>query len=244
MFPTTGPEASFTVVLVAIPVFSASQLLIPMCFGMRLAQEERDRHIRGLAIVWPVLLLGALTLPALARKVRAELGMSGSSSPWFLWIGAAVAGLFIRATAVEAARAARSEVRLRAVAAELLQDAQPLRTSKAADAQSAQNWLDEVQEALDAGRGRTAVRWLRHALRRAEDTADLDAGQGADAIVVPLHRLRQRVDEIDETTGPFSGDRGPRSLVRGLRRFCLAATFIGTGASAFGAVLQVMQLGE
>ncbi|MEU9286414.1 hypothetical protein AB0D57_17260 [Streptomyces sp. NPDC048275] len=88
---------------------------------------------------------------------------------------------------------------------ELLQDAQPLRTvlgaSTTDDAQSAQNWLDEAQEALAAGRGRTAVCYLR----RAEDAARRDAGRGVDATLAPFDTIRQRVDEIDETAGPFSG---------------------------------------
>jgi hypothetical protein len=198
MFPTTGPEASLTVVLVVVPVFSASQMLIPMCFGTRPEQEERDRHVRALTVAWPILLLFAVGAPPVYRRVRAELGTGSSSSPWYLWTCAAVAALLITATAVEAVRAARAEARLRPVAEELLQDAQPLRTvlgaSKADDAQSAQYWLDEAQEALAAGRGRTSVRYLRHALRCA-----------VDATVVPFDSLRQRVDEIDETAGPFSG---------------------------------------
>jgi hypothetical protein len=88
------------------------------------------------------------------------------------------------------------------VAAGLFQDAQPLRTwlgaSKADDAQSAQNWLEEAQVALASGRGRTAVRYVR----RAEDTARLDAGRGEDATVIPFEGLRHRVDEIDTSAGP------------------------------------------
>lgn len=209
MFPTTGPEASFTIRLVAVPVYSAAQLLIPMSFGTRLEQEERKRHVLGLAVAWPILLLGGLMMNAAARKARAELGMGRSSSPWYLWICATAAVLLITATAVEAIHAARSEVQLRPVAADLLQDAQPLRawldTCKTDDAQSAQNWLDEAPEAIAAGRGRTAVRYLRHALRRAEDNPHFDAGRGVEAAVVSLDSLRQRVDEIDESAGPFSG---------------------------------------
>lgn len=209
MLPTTGPEASFTVVLVALPVFSASQLLIPRCFGTRPEQEVWDRHLRGLAIAWPILLLGALTLPELSRRARADLGMGSDSSPWYLRIGAAVAALLIIATAVESVRAARAEVKLRPAAKELLQDAKPLRIwlggSTADDAHSAQIWLDEAQNALASGRGRTAVRYLHHAVRRAEDATRADAGTGTDATVAPLDSLRQRVDEVDESAGPFSG---------------------------------------
>ncbi|MEH0433843.1 hypothetical protein QBB34_47630 [Streptomyces stelliscabiei] len=190
-------------------MFSALQLLIPMCFNTRLEQEERNRHVRWLAIFWPILLLGSVALSALASKVRAELGAGSNSSPWFLWIAAAVATLLIIVTTVEAIRAARAEARFRPAAAELLQDAQHLRTVLSAsdtdDAQSAQNWLDEAQEALTAGRGRTAVRYLRHALRRSEDTAGRRAVRAADADAVRLDGLRRRVDEIDGTTGPFSG---------------------------------------
>ncbi|MEU5297835.1 hypothetical protein [Streptomyces umbrinus] len=209
MLPTTGPEASFTVVLVAMPVISALHLLIPRCFGTRSEQEVWDRHMRALAIVWPILLLGALTMHALSGRVRAELGMGSSSSPWYLWISAAVAALFVTATAVKSVRAARAEAQLRPVAEELLQSAQPLRTwlgaSEADDAQLAQVWLDEAQEAFNAGRGRTSVRYLRHALRRAEDTARHEAARGKGAAVIPLDNVRHRVDQVDESAGPFSG---------------------------------------
>ncbi|WP_369386193.1 hypothetical protein AB5J72_00060 [Streptomyces sp. CG1] len=84
------------------------------------------RHVRSLAIAWPILLLGALTLPAMARKARVELDMESSSSPWYLWICAAVAALFVTATAVQTARAARAEVRLRPLAGELLESIRPL----------------------------------------------------------------------------------------------------------------------
>lgn len=73
------------------------------------------------------------------------------------------------------------------------------------EAQSAQYWLDEAQEALDVGRGRTSVRYLRHALRRAEDTARHDAERGGDAAVVLFDSLCHRVDQADESAGPFSG---------------------------------------
>lgn len=73
------------------------------------------------------------------------------------------------------------------------------------EAQSAQHWLDEAQEALDAGRGRTSVRYLRHALRRAEDTARHDAERGGDAAVVLFDSLCHRVDQADESAGLFSG---------------------------------------
>jgi hypothetical protein len=210
MFPTTGPEASFTVVLVAMPVFSALQLLIPRCFGTRLEQEMRDRYIRWLAIAWPVVLLGTLTLGVLSRRARADLGMPGSpTSTWPLWTCTAVAGFLVTAAAAESVRAARAEAKLRPVAEELLQDAQPLQTwlgmSTADEAQSAQYWLDEAEEALDAGRGRTSVRYLRHALRHAEDTARHDAERGVDAAVVMFDSLRHRVDQADELAGPFSG---------------------------------------
>ncbi|WP_328349106.1 hypothetical protein OG800_49080 [Streptomyces sp. NBC_00445] len=182
MLPTTGPEASFTVVLVAVPAYS--QLLIPLCFGTRLERELHRRHVLGLAVAWPILLLGGLMMNAATRRARAELGMGSSSSPWYLWICATVAVLLITATAVEAVRAARSESQLRPVAEALLQNAQPLRASlgvsKADAAHSAQIWLDEAQEALAAGRGRTAVRYLRHALGHAEDTVRDDDGRVVD----------------------------------------------------------------
>ncbi|MGW3954702.1 hypothetical protein ACWEKM_28065 [Streptomyces sp. NPDC004752] len=209
MLPTTGPEASFTVVLVAVPAYSASQLLIPLCFGTRLERELRKRHVLGLAVAWPILLLGGLMMNAATRRARAELGMGSSSSSWYLWICATVAVLLITAAAVEAVRAARSEAQLRPVAEELLQDAHPLRmwlgASTADDARSALNWLDEAQEALASGRGRTAVRYLHHAVGRAEDAACGGAGQGVDATVVPFDSLRQRVNTVDESAGPFSG---------------------------------------
>ncbi len=208
MFPTTGPEASLMVVLVAVPVYSASQLLIPLSFGTRPEQEVRKRHVLSLAVAWPILLVGGLMMNAAARKARAELGMGSSSSPWYLWICATVAVLLIAATAVDAVRTARAEARLRPDAEDLLQTAQLLRASlsvsRADAAQSAQHWLDEAQEALAAGRGRTAVRYLRHALDHAEDTAR-DDGRVVDAAVVPLDSLRQRVEEIEELAGPFSG---------------------------------------
>uniref|UniRef100_A0AAU2AH28 Integral membrane protein n=1 Tax=Streptomyces sp. NBC_00093 TaxID=2975649 RepID=A0AAU2AH28_9ACTN len=208
MFPTTGPEASLTVVLVAVPVYSASQLLIPLFFGARPEQEVRKRHVLALAVAWPILLFGGLMMNAAAREVRAELGMGSSSSPWYLWICATIVMLLITATAVDAVRTARTEVQLRPVAEDLLHTAQLLRASlgvSTADAaQGAQHWLDEAQEALAAGRGRTAVRYLHHALDHAEDAAR-DDGRIADAAVVPLDSLRQRVEEIEELTGPFSG---------------------------------------
>ncbi|MBK6019401.1 hypothetical protein [Streptomyces sp. MBT53] len=210
MFPTTGLEASFTVALVAIPVFNILQLLIPRCFGTSLEQELRDRYIRWLVIFWPVLLLGTVSLGVPSRRARADLGMPGGpTSTWPLWTCTAVAALFVTATAAESVRAARAEARLRPVAEELLQDAQQLQTwlgmSTADEAQSAQYWLDEAQEALDARRGRTSVRYLRHALRRAEDTARHDAERVVDAAVVPFDDLRHRVDQADELVGPFSG---------------------------------------
>jgi hypothetical protein len=42
ILPTTGPEASFTVVFVAMPGISALHLLIPTCFGTRSEQEVND----------------------------------------------------------------------------------------------------------------------------------------------------------------------------------------------------------
>jgi small-conductance mechanosensitive channel len=210
MLPTTGPEASLTVVLVAVPLFTAVETLLPRCFGARPDLEERNRHVRTLAIAWPILLVGALTLPLMARKARTELDMGSNSSPWYLWICAAVAGLFLTAMAVSAGLAARSEVTLRTVAAELLKDVHPLRevlsTSEHPDARSAHAWLDEAQEALDAGRGRTAVRYLRHAMTCAE-YARLDTAGSEDAIVIPipLDRIRQRVEETEMKAGPFTG---------------------------------------
>jgi hypothetical protein len=177
MLPTTGPEASLTVVLVAVPLFTAVETLLPRCFGTRLDHEVLKHRVRQLAIAWPILLLGALTLPAMARKARAELDMGSSSSSWYLWICAAVAVLFITVTAVGTARAARAEVRLRPVADEYLSDLRPLhatlRNATDPEAQEARAWLDEAQAALDNGRGRTSVRYLRHALTRAV------SGQGA-----------------------------------------------------------------
>jgi hypothetical protein len=209
MLSTTGPEASLTVVLAAVPLFTAIETLLPRCFGTRLDPQERDRHLRALAIAWPILLVGALTLPLLARKVRAEVDTGSSSSPWYLWICAAAAGVFITARAVAAGQAARSEVRLRPVAAELLKDVQPLHevlsASEHPDARSANGWLDEAQEALDAGRGRTAVRYLRHAMICAQYTQGHDAAGSEDATVIPLDRIRRRVDETEMTAGPFSG---------------------------------------
>jgi hypothetical protein len=209
MLPTTGPEASLTVVLVAVPLFTAIETLLPRCFGARPDPQERNRHVRALGLAWPILLVAALTLPHMAQKARTELDMGSSSSPWYLWICAAVAGVVITITVVGTGRAARSEVKLRPAAAELLKDVQPLRgvltASEHPDARSAHGWLDEAQEALDAGRGRTAVRYLHHAMTRAKYAAGLDAAGSEDATVIPLDRIRQRVDETDAAAGPFSG---------------------------------------
>ncbi|MFJ4428423.1 hypothetical protein [Streptomyces bobili] len=135
--------------------------------------------------------------------------MGSNSSPWYLWICAAAAGVFITIAAVGVGRAARSEVKLRPAAAELLTDVQPLRgiltASEHPDARSAHGWLDEAQEALDAGRGRTAVRYLRHAMTCAKHMADLGAAGSEDATVSPWGRSRQRVDETDAAAGAFSG---------------------------------------
>ncbi|MFG3517524.1 hypothetical protein [Streptomyces bobili] len=195
--------------LVAVPLFTAVETLLPRCFGARLDPQERNRHVRILTIGWPILLVGALTLPLMAQKARTELDMGSNSSPWYLWICAAVAGVFITIAAVGVGREARSEVKLRPVAAELLKDIQPLReiltASEHPDARSAHGWLDEAQEALDAGRGRTAVRYLHHAMTRAKYAPDLDAARSEDATVIPLDRIRQRVDETDAEAGPFSG---------------------------------------
>ncbi|MFM9707839.1 hypothetical protein [Streptomyces galilaeus] len=191
--------------LVAAPLFSAVETLLPRCIGARLGPKERNRHIRILAIGWPILLDGALTLPLMAHKARTELDMGSNSSPWYLWICAAAAGV----AAVGVGRAARSEVRLRPAAAELLTDVQPLReiltASEHPDARTAHGWLDEAQEALDAGRGRTAVRYLRHAMTWAKHMPDLGAAGSEDATVSPWGRIRQRVNETDAAAGPFSG---------------------------------------
>ena len=96
------------------------------------------------------------------------------------------------------------------MAAELLKAVHPLRedlsTSEHPDVRSAHAWLDEAQAALDAGRGRTAVRYLRHAMIRVE-YARLDTAGSDDAIVIPipLDRIRQRVAETDMRAGPFIG---------------------------------------
>ncbi|MCQ8833825.1 hypothetical protein [Streptomyces malaysiensis] len=112
----------------------------------------------------------------------------------------------LTATGVEAVRVARSEVRLRPAAEDPLQDAQSLGASlgvsTAGAAQSAQHRFDE---ALAAGRGRTVVRHLRHALGHAEETARGDDGRVVDAVVVPFDSLRKRVDESHESAGSFSG---------------------------------------
>jgi hypothetical protein len=209
MLPTTGPEASLTVVLVAVPLFTAVETLLPRCFGTRPDNEVVKRHVRSLAVAWPILLLGALTLPVIAQKARQEMDMGSSSSHWYLWIGAVVAGLFTAAAAVQTARAAQAEVRLRPVADQLLEDIRLLRAapreSADLDAQEARAWLEEAQAALDNGRGRTAVRYLRHALARSEHSAGvLEAVHGAQSRS-QLDAIRQRVDEADQTGGPFHG---------------------------------------
>ncbi|MEU9412250.1 hypothetical protein AB0E08_42060 [Streptomyces sp. NPDC048281] len=209
MLPTTGPEASLTVVLVALPLFTAVETLLPRCFGTRLDHEVLKHRVRHFAIAWPFLLIGALTLPAMARKARAALDVGSSSSPWYLWICALVAILFITVTAVETVRAARAEVRLRPVADELLTDLRALRgtlrQAATPDGQEALDWLDEAQAALDNGRGRTSVRYLRHALTRMGRTAySAEAVHDAET-PSPLDAIRQRVDEADQAGGSFHG---------------------------------------
>lgn len=209
MLPTTGPEASLTVVLVAVPLFTAVETLLPRCFGTRPDNEVVKRHVRSLAVAWPILLLGALTLPVMAQKARVELEMGSSSSHWYLWIGATVAGLFIVAATVQTARAAQAEARLRPVADQLMEDIRLLCStpceSEDLDAQEARAWLDEAQVALDNGRGRTAVRYLRHALTRGGHTVGvLEAVHGAKTHS-QLDAIRQRVDEADQAGGPFHG---------------------------------------
>jgi hypothetical protein len=178
MLPTTGPEASLTVVLAAGPRSPPSR---PCCRGAS-AHASTRRNETAISASWPSAgrsCWSGRTLPLMAQKARTELAMGSNSSPWYLWICAAAAGVFITIAAVGVGRAARSQVKLRPAAAELLTDVQPLRgiltASEHPDARSAHGWLDEAQEALDAGRGRTAVRYLRHAMTCAKHMADLGA---------------------------------------------------------------------
>ncbi|MCX5521340.1 hypothetical protein OG342_00300 [Streptomyces bobili] len=80
--------------LVAVLLFTAVETPLPRCFGARLDQKERNRHIRILTTGWSILLVGALMVALMAQKARTGLEMGSHFSPWYLWICATVAGVF------------------------------------------------------------------------------------------------------------------------------------------------------
>jgi hypothetical protein len=204
---TTGPESGALVLLIFFPLAAAVRAL-PMLF-FRVRPDDVRHQLVHLAVAWPSTLLVGLMATYLLRRARAALDVAASSSHWYLAGYAALATTVLAVTAARTARTAREEARLRAEAAELLGSARVLGAnlalSSAPSARDARLWLDEAQAALEAGRGRTAVRYLDHALEHAEQTAQFHAAQGVTAAVTPLDSLRRRVNEIADTSRLRSG---------------------------------------